>query len=862
MNESRPIKKAQQRSRTRRWLVVGMLGGLAVLAGLPAAWGAYLQERGDRTDAPREGAGFPGGQEGPGGFGPPGGGFPGGGFPGGPGGPGGFGGPGGPGGGDRELVKEFDANEDGWLNAEERSAAKEKLSQQGGRRGMGGPGGGRGGRGGRGFPGGAAAEATAGKKLSPKDVASYPDQDLYDDAILRTIFIQFEDVEDWNEELATFKSSDVEVPATITVDQKVYPLVGVKHRGNSSYGMVPTGFKKSLNLSFDMADKDQDLYGFRTLNLLNCNGDPSLLSSALYSHVAGPYMAVPKSNMIRVVINGESWGLFANVEQFNKDYVETNYGQSKGARWKVPGRPGGDGGLRYVGDSVEAYRSRYEIKSKDREEDWAALMELCRVIDQTPVEELRQELTPLMDIPQLLWFLAVDNASVNSDGYWTRASDYNIYRDPEGVFHISPYDMNEAFMTAQHGPPGGGFGRPGGPGGFGGPGGPGGFGPPEGGPGVFGPGGILPGMFGPGPGGPEGRPGAPGEEDGIGRRGSLDDAEFVQARGRQERDDQQRGGRGRDRQRDQQREGRGGRQRGGRGFGGPGGGPMGHGSFDLDPLVGMDDTNKPLRSKILAVPEWRTQYLSYMKRLAEHEFAPERIEAFINSYRQLLMDDVEAETRRTSPTEAFVTATNPDADVEGSLASFFAKRRNYLLSHPEIKNLDASDVPLRKASASKVKSDTQATTRLRDETPLSAAPKTGKVLINEILAEARGSSDWIELYNPGLDEVALDGYWLSDSLDQLEKWPIPEGTVIGPRQFLVIWADDEAEPGLHANFKLSRKGENVSLVHKVDSRLEIVDRVEFPQQTKDIAFGRFPSGDGSWQPLSPTPGHSNRDSEN
>ena len=35
-------------------------------------------------------------------------------------------------------------------------------------------------------------------------------------------------------------------------------------------------------------------------------------------------------------------------------------------------------------------------------------------------------------------------ALVNSDGYWTRASDYNIYRDAAGRFHIIPHDVNEA----------------------------------------------------------------------------------------------------------------------------------------------------------------------------------------------------------------------------------------------------------------------------------------------------------------------------------------------------------------------------------------------------------------------------------
>jgi hypothetical protein len=31
----------------------------------------------------------------------------------------------------------------------------------------------------------------------------------------------------------------------------------------------------------------------------------------------------------------------------------------------VPGNPVGNGGLEYLGDSVDAYKQRYEIKTKD-----------------------------------------------------------------------------------------------------------------------------------------------------------------------------------------------------------------------------------------------------------------------------------------------------------------------------------------------------------------------------------------------------------------------------------------------------------------------------------------------------------------
>ena len=175
--------------------------------------------------------------------------------------------------------------------------------------------------------------AKPGEHVSPADVANHSDADLHDPTVLRSLFLEFES-KDWEQELSDFHNSDVEVPAKLTVDGKEYPNVGVHFRGMSSYMGIPEGYKKSLNLSVDFVNEDQRLYGHRTLNLLNGHDDDSLMSSVLYSHVARQFMPAPKANSVRVVINGEDWGVFANVQQFNKDFTKENYGTGKGAAWR------------------------------------------------------------------------------------------------------------------------------------------------------------------------------------------------------------------------------------------------------------------------------------------------------------------------------------------------------------------------------------------------------------------------------------------------------------------------------------------------------------------------------------------------
>lgn len=536
-------------------------------------------------------------------------------------------GPGGPGRGgppmlqETKLVAQFDRDGDKRLNAEERAAAREfHLANRASRSGPGGrfpgpPGGF--GRGRRQTP------PEPGEQLSPTEVKSYSTEALHDPTVLRTLFLTFPH-SDWEKELEDFHRTDVEVPATLTVDGRTYPEVGVHFRGMSSYMMVGTGYKRSLNLSLDYTHANQNLLGHRTLNLLNSHEDASFLHSALFSHIAQHYLPTPKVNFVRVVINGENWGIYGNQEQFNKDFLQDRFGSGKGARWKVPGSPGGRGGLAYLGDDPAAYRRTYEIKSKDDPASWAKLIRVCRLLETTPAEELEAALAPHFDVDGALRFLALDVTFANGDGYWARTSDYTIGEDAKGRLHLIPHDMNETFS----------FG--GGPGGRGprGPGGPGGFGF-DGSP--------RPGAV------PMDRPSAPGaESDERGRFGA-------------ERGFPPPGGRG---------------GRGGPGFGG--GGPR------LDPLAAVNNPNAALAAKLLAVPTLRTRYLGYVRALADQWLDWSRLGPIARQYHDLIAADVRRDTRKLESAEDFERSLETDSR---SLKAFAEQRRAFLLAHPEIAGL-------------------------------------------------------------------------------------------------------------------------------------------------------------------------------
>jgi hypothetical protein len=138
------------------------------------------------------------------------------------------------------------------------------------------------------------------------------------------------------------------------------------------------------------------------------------------------------------------------------------------------------------------------------------------------------------------------------------------------------------------------------------------------------------------------------------------------------------------------------------------------------------------------------------------------------------------------------------------------------------------------------------------------------LFINELLAsnnsinhdDADEYDDWFELYNPGTEDVALDGWYVStDSANYKECTPLKK-LEIPAEGFLLIWADAQTDQGDdHVCFTLAKAGDFLGL-YQPDGTL--MDEVEFGAQTSDISYARARDGDDVWRlDSSPSPGESN-----
>jgi hypothetical protein len=108
--------------------------------------------------------------------------------------------------------------------------------------------------------------------------------------------------------------------------------------------------------------------------------------------------------------------------------------------------------------------------------------------------------------------------------------------------------------------------------------------------------------------------------------------------------------------------------------------------------VGLDNDRTPLRGKLLAAPELRERYLACVRTIAENSLDWQKIGPVVADYRKLVEDHVAADTKKLATTEAFLTATSPDADAEGqNLRRFLEARRKFLLE--KTKDVDMSEAP-------------------------------------------------------------------------------------------------------------------------------------------------------------------------
>ena len=126
----------------------------------------------------------------------------------------------------------------------------------------------------------------------------------------------------------------------------------------------------------------------------------------------------------------------------------------------------------------------------------------------------------------------------------------------------------------------------------------------------------------------------------------------------------------------------------------------------------------------------------------------------------------------------------------------------------------------------------------------------GTALINEVRAGPAGEG-FIEFYNSGSQPVNLDGYHLSNDINDLLKFTIGEGVIVPSNGFATVgFVESGFELGVKTSIFLSSPG-----------AITVIDSFEATLGADGRSVGRKPSGGSEWYVFSdPTPSKANIDS--
>ncbi|MFT7209665.1 MAG: spore coat protein CotH [Flavobacteriales bacterium] len=644
--------------------------------------------------------------------------------------------------------------------------------------------------------------------------------DLYDPYDIKVLELTFEQSNYWQQLEANY-DSQTPIEATLTYNGESLSQVGARFKGQTSYFMNNTD-KKSFNLKLDEWIDDQDLLGYEALNLQNGFLDPSFMREFLYQRLIRKHIPTAQSAFTQLIINGESWGLYPNVEQLNSEFIDEWFLSSSGTRWRAdePASTGGGGGggggggpqwgdgtaaLNYLGSDASDYEDYYTLKTTSVDNPWDALIQTCDILENTPLDQLTTELPNVLDVDRTLWFLASEILFSDDDGYCYKGKmDYFLYWEPEtGRMVPLEYDGNTVMEDAN----------------------------------------VNWSVF----------YNASNENYPLLYR-MLQVEEY--------------------------------RQR-----------YLAHVRVMLEDTMNPDLTQEILDAWSAMIdlsveedPKKIYNYNQFVNEVANlQEWAEDRHDYLLSNNEVAQSGIAFSSASMSSPQGEWANpmayeAATITASVEDNSAEVMLFWSNELVGNFSTLPMTLVDgqfqaeipgqVPgtvvrfyfesiANNGFASRVYEPAGAEHDTYYYVTDAAWAAASDLVINELMAknevavfdETNEADDWIELYNNGTEAIDLTDYHLTDNLWNLDKWPIPEGYILGANEYLIIWADEDGSDGeFHANFKLEGSGETVILLNP---DFEIVDYVEFGQQETDVAYARVPNGTGDFLMQGQTAGSSN-----
>lgn len=602
--------------------------------------------------------------------------------------------------------------------------------------------------------------------------------------------------------------------------------IGFRLRGNTSRNAQKKSFKVSINSFF----KGRNFHGLEKLNLNGEHNDPSIVRSKLcFDLFRSAGLRGSRANYMEVYINNKYYGLYLNTEHIDEEFLSRQYPDDSGNLWKClyPAD------LVYLGENPAPYislggsRPAYELSTNEAGMDFSKLIRLTRILKNTESTKLLDSLETTLDLLDALKYFSMNVLVGQWDDYWSNMNNYYLYHEPaENLIHVIPYDYDNTFgidwfninwSSAN--------------------------------PYTF-------------------------PKIGAGERPLIKKMIVVpEIRNLYTR-------------------------------------LLTYYKTNVFTLPVLNQRIDSLRDMItpsaladtFRVLDYGFSFNQFLNSFSASSFSNQHVKMGIKQYILSRTNSIGSQLNYVA-SDPFVykinySPKNPSGtdsirvevsafsnagldsvsiQLENLVTGSMSKIPMVFSPVPGTKKVEESDrytaviPPLGANFRGKI------TFRTRDNAgKVAVYPKARKMVvstpgvvtaglkINELLADnttipdsSGDFDDWIELYNSSNDTILLTGKYLTDKSDNLLKWRFTQPELkMAPKQFLVVWCDEEeTEPGIHTNFKLSKSGE---LVYMTDTNgVDIIDSISFGPQTTNMSLARTIDGAGVWMQMAPTPGYSN-----
>ncbi len=244
-------------------------------------------------------------------------------------------------------------------------------------------------------------------------------------------------------------TSDYEYHASFAYTAPGYTVsgveVGLRLRGNTSR----TSGKKSFKISFNSFISGTRLEGVKELNLNGEHNDPSIMRARIAWELAQDAgMPAPRVNHVRLFINGQPYGLYANIEHLNDDFVEHRFARDAGNLYKCLW----PADLANLGTDPNSYklmsggRQVYELKTNETLDDYSGLARFVTALHATTSTQALCALDSVFNVNSYLKWLAWEVTTGHWDNHSFNKNNFYLYEDPaSGLMEFISYDADNTF---------------------------------------------------------------------------------------------------------------------------------------------------------------------------------------------------------------------------------------------------------------------------------------------------------------------------------------------------------------------------------------------------------------------------------